>query len=474
MVLVNFSADGEGAAMVEARRGRLSPARMYAALLAEDSQFNGRFFTGVLTTGIYCLPSCKARKPKPDNVRFFRSVEAAREAGLRPCLKCHPDDFARGADPVLESIETLVSEVRRTPGALVNARALVRRSGFGATRLFELFRQHYHTTPADLLVGVAGNAGFESLSSFHENFRRLNGLTPAVFRELPAASQCEIALPAGYPLPYLRRALSRDPQSLVERLEGYHYATVVQFATGPALLRLRLSAAAVTAEFPRGAGVEAHRVVVRILGLDQETMGFARLTQRLGLGRLIVGRPELRVAQTPSVFDGLLWSVIGQQVNFPFACRLRRRLIERTSRPVADGLYAPPAPAAIAALSLADLAALQFSRQKAEYTRGVAQLVADGKLDPEGLRALAATRAERVLLGIRGLGPWAVNYVLMRSLGFADCVPLGDTGVTSGLRALLNLEERPDPDSVRRLMAVFSPFRSLATAHLWQFNQPIP
>jgi AraC family transcriptional regulator, regulatory protein of adaptative response / DNA-3-methyladenine glycosylase II len=62
----------------------------------------------------------------------------------------------------------------------------------------------------------------------------------------------------------------------------------------------------------------------------------------------------------------------------------------------------------------------------------------------------------------------------MRSLGFADCVPLGDTGVTSGLHALLKLDERPDIEATKRLMSVFSPYRSLATTHLWQFNQPSP
>ena len=87
---------------------------------------------------------------------------------------------------------------------------------------------------------------------------------------------------------------------------------------------------------------------------------------------------------------------------------------------------------------------------------------------------MSATRAERTLLSVRGLGPWSVNYLLMRSLGFADCVPIGDTGVTSGLQSLFNLEERPDADGTRRLMAVFSPHRSLATAHLWQINKPPP
>jgi AraC family transcriptional regulator of adaptative response / DNA-3-methyladenine glycosylase II len=78
------------------------------------------------------------------------------------------------------------------------------------------------------------------------------------------------------------------------------------------------------------------------------------------------------------------------------------------------------------------------------------------------------------LLAIHGLGPWSVNYLMMRALGFADCVPLGDTGVTSGLQSLFKLDPRPDIDATRRLMTVFSPYRSLATAHLWQFNQPSP
>jgi AraC family transcriptional regulator of adaptative response / DNA-3-methyladenine glycosylase II len=471
----------------------MSPEKMYAALLAEDSQYNGRFFTGVLTTGIYCLPSCKARKPKQKNVRFFRNVEEARAAGLRPCRKCHPDDFACGADPVLESIETLVEEMRQNPASFPGARALVRRSGYGATRLFELFRQHYHTTPADLLMrarldvakqrllasddsisSVACDAGFEALSAFHENFRKFNGLTPGVYRELPGVSGFQIELPPGYPLNYLRRALSRDKQSVSERLEGEHYAAGVELAGKPALLRMRLSARGVAAEFPRGTGVEAHELLVRLLGLEQDASGFAKLAKRLGLARLIAGRAEMRITQTHSVFDGLMWSVIGQQINFPFAALMRRRLIEKCGRDVGNGLYSPPSAEAVSESNRAELLKLQFSRQKAEYVIGIARLVAENKLDLASLRKGSATRTERTLLNVHGLGPWAVNYVMMRSMGFADCVPLGDTGVSSGLKALFKLDERPVGDAMRRLMRVFSPYRSLATAHLWQFNQPVP
>ena len=474
---------------------------MYARLLESDASCNGHFFTGVLSTGIYCLPACKARKPRPENVRFFPSCEAARAAGLRPCKKCHPDDFARGADPVLQDVETLVGEMRANPAAFADAKAIVRRSGFGATRLFELFRQHYHGTPADVLVrariararqtlvesdaaliDVANGTGFESLSVFHEHFRRLTGMTPKAYRELPRSTRFTISLPEDYPLGYLRRALGRDPHSVTERLDGDRYLTAVQLRPGPALLSLDLAPDAVEVEVApatarsdsHAASVEAHAIVAGLLGLDQDAAAFARLARKLGLGRLVAGRTELRIVQTPSVFDGLLWAVIGQQINLPFACLLKRRLIERTGRRLDNGLYAPPTPAAVAALDPAELLPLQFSRQKADYVVAIARNVVRGELDLDALRAMSPTRAERTLLALRGLGPWSVNYVMMRSLGFADCVPLGDTGVTSGLLALLKLEERPDIPATRRLMTIFSPHRSLATAHLWQFNQPLP
>src|SRR5688572_1395266 len=288
---------------------RMSHATMYARLLESDASCNGRFFTGVMTTGIYCLPACRARKPKPENVRFFPSCEAARAAGLRPCKKCHPDDFARGADPVLEDIEMLVAEIRSNPAAFPDVRAVVRRSGFGTTRLFELFRQHYQNTPADLLLraridvarrllltsddglmNIAQSAGFESLSVLHEHFRRLNGLTPASYRELRAASEFTITLPENYPLGYLTRALTRDEQSVTERMDGDRYITAVQLENGPGLLILNLAPNSITVRISIGSAVEAHRIVAGLVALDQDAAAFARLARKLGLGRLVAGR----------------------------------------------------------------------------------------------------------------------------------------------------------------------------------------
>ncbi len=466
---------------------------MYSRLLAGDATWNGRFFTGVLTTGIYCLPSCKARKPKSENVRFFPTCEAAREAGLRACKKCHPDDFARGADPVLETIEEVVAEVRTHPENFSNAHSLIRRSGFGSTRAFELFRQHYHSTPADLLLrarlnaaksklieseatvaSIAYSVGFESLSAFHDGFQRLNGLTPNSYRELKGTQQFTITLPREFNLAYLRRALSRDTHSLSERLTGDIYEAAVRINDIPALISLKLASQRIEVSTTAPASVTVHRIVTGLLGLDQDCAAFSRLTQKLGMNRLVGNRAGLRVSQTHSIYDGILWSIIGQQINFPFACKLKRRLFEIAGSPSGNGLYSPPLPAQVASLQAAELIALQFSRQKAAYLIDTSRLIATGKLNLVQLATASATRAERILLAVRGLGPWSVNYLMMRSLGFADCVPYGDTGVTSGLQSLLDLETRPDVDATRRLMSVFAPYRSLATAHLWQLNQPAP
>ena len=253
-----------------------------------------------------------------------------------------------------------------------------------------------------------------------------------------------MTLPAGYPLPYLRRALSRDPHSVTERLAGDIYETVVPLDDEPALLTLKLSAEIITVivatrndlGMPPPTAVEsattgakrsplfaAHEIVIGLLGLEQDAAAFVRLGRRLGLQRLVAGRPELRISQTVSVFEGLLWSIIGQQINFAFACQLRRRLIEGSGQPFASGLYAPPTPAAVARLEPGQLRSWKFSRQKSDYLVATARLVAEGKLDLASLRPSSAVRAERTLLAVRGLGPWSVNYLMMRSLGFADCVP---------------------------------------------------
>jgi AraC family transcriptional regulator of adaptative response / DNA-3-methyladenine glycosylase II len=220
---------------------------------------------------------------------------------------------------------------------------------------------------------------------------------------------------------------------------------------------------------PAGAAAEAHAHLLRLLGLHRDPAPFERsLAAVPRLARLVAGREGLRIPQVPDPFDALAWVITGQQITLGFAFTLRERLVRRAGAPAGGGLFAPPTAEAVANLDVEALAADQFSRRKAEYLTGVARLVASGELALDRLAAGSAVRMEAALLAVRGLGPWSANYLMMRSAGFEDCLPLGDAGLVRGLERFFALPVRPDADATRELMQPFAPYRSWATFHLWQ------
>jgi AraC family transcriptional regulator of adaptative response / DNA-3-methyladenine glycosylase II len=464
---------------------------MLERFYARDTASNGRFITGVLTTGIYCLPSCTARKPLPENVRFFGSEDEARSAGLRPCRRCRPDNFYQQYDPDVHLLETLAADVRRDPSAFADAAALVTASGIGTTKLNALFRRHFHLTPAAFLARervaaaarvLAGGAtvseaayaaGFESLSAFHLNFRRLTGLTPGEYRALGGSASFTIALPGGYRADAVLGYQGRDPASVVERVRGSELAKAMRFGDAPATLRIRFdgeaAVCAVDAANPLSAEQmrEAHAAAVRMLNLAGDSSTFERqMARQPEYARLIAPRRGMRIPLTATPWECLVWTVVGQQVNLPFAYALRTAVAELAGEPVGGGLYAHPTPQAVAALDYADLTSRRFSGRKAEYLIDIARMIASGELEIDAEREMA-TAVERRLLDVRGLGPWSVHYFLMRGCGFADCVPIGDAGLTAALQRFHNLDHRPGPAETRELMEPFAPFRSLGTVHLW-------
>lgn len=464
---------------------------MLERFYARDAASNGRFITGVLTTGIYCLPSCTARKPLPENVRFFHSEDEARSAGLRPCRRCRPDHFYQQYDPDVYLLETLAADVRREPARFADAAALVTASGIGTTKLNALFRRHFHATPAAFLArervsaacrSLAGGAsvteaafaaGFESLSAFHLNFRRLTGLTPGEYRALGASPSFTLALPEGFRADAVLGYQGRDPASVIERVRGSQVAKAIRLGDVPAVLRMRFDADSavcqVDAAGPPSAEQmrEAHAAAVRMLNLASDPAAFERQVGRSAeLARLVAPRRGMRIPLTATPWECLLWAIVGQQVNLPFAYALRTAVAEVAGEPVGGGLRAHPTPQAVAALDYEDLTRRRFSGRKAEYLVDTARLIAGGELRMDGEREMA-TALERRMLEVRGLGPWSVQYFLMRGLGFADCVPVGDAGLTAALQRFHHLDHRPGPAETRERMEPFAPFRSLGTYHLW-------
>lgn len=480
----------------------LTREEMLARMLGSDPTANGQFIVAVRTTGIYCLPTCRpSRKPKPENVSFYVTPDEARAAGFRPCKLCKPDDFYAGHHAEEALIERLTARVTEDPGAYHSVSTMAAAAGIGTSKLHELARAHYHTTPATLLTRariaaarsallegsqqiaeIAFDVGFESLSAFNENFRKHAAMTPLDYRHLHGQQAFTLALPPDYQIARILRYLGRDQQSVTERVKENTYTTVLRLANPDQAETMVL----VHVTFARGTAqcqivspntLDAHALgqihdqLLRTLGLTGDPARFeAQLAEVAELAPLLIGRQGLRIPLIPDPFNALVWAITGQQITLAFTYTLRRRLIERVGVPLADGFYAPPTAEAVAALEPVDLIALGFSRAKADYLSGAARAIASDSLPLATLVGKSSMRIERTLLAVRGIGPWSAHYILMRHFGFLDCVPLGDAGLTAGLQRFFALEKRPDKRETLALMARFSPYRSLATFHLWQYH----
>ena len=465
---------------------------MLDRFLAGDGAYDGRFLAGVSTTGIYCLPSCRARKPRAENIRFYRTPAEAEADGLRPCRRCRPDLFHLHRDPEREALRQAAAKAWEAPEIFPTVYALAQALPMSQTQLNEAFHRHYHksagrfltearvdkarrllATTRDTVVDIGAASGYDSLSSFNANFRRLTGLCPSDYRSLPGRQSFTLALSGERILDSLRFQ-GRDLRSLCERFSGNTLTKAAMIGDVPAALELSAAGEAVDCRVivPGPAQIDmfaAHAVTLRLLGLAPDPAPFERMAARHArLRPLVERRRGLLIPQTATIFEGLTWAIIGQQINLPFTFELRRRLVRLAGQALGDGLFVHPAPPAVAALDYGDLERLSFSRRKAEYLIDLARSIADGSLALEPRPELTVGEIQEGLLRRRGIGVWTSNYLGMRSYGFADCAPLGDTGLAAGLQAWLHLPGRPDAAETERLLEEYRPFRSFVTFHLWQ------
>jgi AraC family transcriptional regulator of adaptative response / DNA-3-methyladenine glycosylase II len=392
-------------------------------------------------------------------------------------------------------LATCVAEARNAPDRFDGPRALAAAAGARVRDLDVYLAHMFHTTPAAFLESArvdaarrvldrdrartedaARAAGFATVLDMDAAFVRHTGLRPADYRRLGRADRFTLVLPAGYRHEPTLTLAGRDSASPAERAGAHGFTKAMQGPAGPMRCDVRFArgrarcivSLPASRPVPREAVLHAHAAVCRMLGLHLDPAPFERRAARdRVLGPLLRGRTGLRIPLTAEPFEAVVWAIAGQQVNLSFATTLRRDLIALAGAPAGEGARAHPTAAAVARLDYADLTRIRFSRRKAEYLVDTARAVADGRLPIDVLANGPAPDAEAALLATRGFGRWSTHYVMLRGFGFADCVPAGDSGLSTALERFFQLDGRPDADATVALMARFAPYRSLATYLLW-------
>lgn len=494
-----------------AHRFELDDDACYRALSTRDARFDGRFYTCVRTTGIYCRPICPARPPKREHCVFMPSAAAAQAAGYRPCLRCRPEVAPglagwRGTASTVSRALSLIADGALNDG---HVEALADRLGVGARHLRRLFRKHVGAAPIVVaqaqrilfakrllaetalpITDVALAAGFGSVRRFNEAMKRTYARSPSELRRRVLAEGGEPGRPAAgvtlklpFTQPYdwasILAFLGARAVPRVETVEAgrYRRIIVVDGASGAVDVGLAEDGAHLEARIWISRVATLATVVGRIrrvFDVDAEIGAIgAHLSRDARLAAAIAARPGLRVPGAWSAFELAVRAILGQQVSVAGARTLAARVVERCGEPVdlpaaaraGDLSRSFPGPERLAQ---ADLANIGMPGARARAVTSLARAVAD---DPDRLRPRASL--EETVDGLQelpGIGPWTAHYIAMRGLGEPDAFPSGDLGI---LRALATGDgQRPGPAEALARAQAWRPWRAYAVLHLWLGDDP--
>lgn len=468
----------------------------YPALAARDPRFDGVFFVGVTTTGVYCRPICSARLPRRDRCQFFRTAAAAEAAGFRACFRCRPER-APGSSAVDAVSRTVTLAMRRIEaGALdegsieelaaelgVTARHLRRsmRSELGVSptevaeaRRLALARQLLVETSLPM-AEVAFASGFGSVRRFNTLVRERCGRSPTALRgarkaNLDASESVSLLLDYRPPFEWDALLAFFEDRATpgVEHVDGDRYLRTLRVgrhrgwiavskvkdrAALRAEVSLSLSAGLVplVAALRRMFDLDAHPAVVA-----------EHLSKDAALAPLVAARPGLRVPGSVSGFEVATRAILGQQVSVAAARTLHGRVAAAFGEPVVTPHTAlttlSPEPEAVARATEEQLRKLGILASRARTLKALATSVVEKKISLDSFGQESKFVEE--LTALPGIGPWTAHYVALRALGWPDAFPEADLGL---LRALGN----PSPKVVRATAEKWRPFRAYAALHLW-------
>ena len=472
----------------------------YRVVKSRDRRFDGVFYTGVTTTGIYCRPSCPALTPHRKNVTFHRTAAAAQAAGFRACKRCLPD--ATPGSPEWDVAADVAGRAMRLIGDGVVERegvgGLARRIGYTERHLHRVLSAELGAGPLALararraqtartliettamsFADIAFASGFASIRQFNDTVREVYGATPTELRGNgrrggPVGQlDLRIAVRPPFAANHLLQFLRQRAVVGVETAGDGWYARTLDLPHGHGRMRLTLPAEAAREDHLRcllevhdlrdvGAAVERSR---RLLDADCDpTAVDAALGADPFLGPLVAARLGLRV---PGHVDGAevaVRAVVGQQVSVAGAARVLARICERFGEPVPsseeyDGLTRLfPRPEVLAEV---DPAELPMPRARGRALNALCAAVAAGDLPLD--RSADRVDVRGRLLALPGIGPWTAGYVSMRALGDPDVFLPTDAGV----RHALARHGQAGPRQAETLATTWRPWRSYALMHLW-------
>ncbi|MDH6515511.1 AraC family transcriptional regulator of adaptative response / DNA-3-methyladenine glycosylase II [Streptomyces sp. SAI-135] len=471
--------------------------RCVRAVQSKDARFDGWFFTAVLTTRIYCRPSCPVVPPKPENMTFYPSAAACQQAGFRACKRCRPDtspgspEWNQRADLVARAMRLIADGVvdrEGVPGLAARLgystrqieRQLLAELGAGPLALARAQRAQTARllieTTALPMADIAFAAGFSAIRTFNDTVREVFALAPSELRTRAARRTApdtpgflSLRLPFRAPL---------NPDNLFGHLAATAVPGVEEWRDGAYRRTLRLPYGhGVVALTPRPDYIACRLTLSdlrdltvaisrcrRMLDLDADPVAIDdQLRTDPLLAPLVDKAPGRRVPRTVDEAEFAVRAVLGQQVSTAAARTHAARLVTAHGEAVDDpegGLtHLFPAPGALAAIDPASLAMPRTRRST--FTTLVSQL-ADGSLRLGVEQDWSETRAR--LLALPGFGPWTADVIAMRALGDPDAFLPTDLGIR---RAAQELGLPSTPAALTARAAAWRPWRAYAVQYLW-------
>lgn len=471
--------------------------RCVRAVRSKDARFDGWFFTAVLTTGIYCRPSCPVVPPKAENMTFHPSAAAAQQAGFRACKRCRPD-ASPGSPRWNERADLVARAMRLIADGVIDREGvpgLASRLGYSTRQVERQLRAELGAGPlaiaraqraqtARLLIETttlpiseaAFAAGFASIRAFNDTVRAVFGLTPTELRSRAAGRSAAAAPgPLSLRLPF-RAPLCPDNlfghlvATAVPGVEEWRdgaYRRTLRLPHGPGVVALRPGPAHVDCQLTltdlRDLSIAISRCR-RLLDLDADPVAVDELlSQDPLLAPLVRKEPGRRVPRTVDGAEFAVRAVLGQQISTAAARTLAARLVAAHGDPVADaagGLtHLFPTAEALAAV---DPGTLAMPRTRRATLTGLVEALAAGELDLDV--GSDWQRARAALAALPGFGPWTVESIAMRALGDPDAFLPTDLGIRL---AAGELGLPATPAALTRRAEAWRPWRAYAVQYLW-------